>query len=207
MKTLIKIKSALLFTLLALITLPAKALEVGVEGGINYWNPTSTSTGETDTYSSSAATTFGVFAKGSLNFLFDAEVGIYSMNKKSTEAYAGTLTGTYNLQTSSYVIPVIVRTSFVPGGLFNVGAGAYYEIGTSSGITVNGVNQTYAASNVKNNDIGLVLSGQVRLPIAPLIHVLVDARYLYGLTEQSTITTASEKNRNLQFLAGVSVGF
>jgi hypothetical protein len=46
------------------------------------------------------------------------------------------------------------------------------------------------------------------LPILPLVHFLVDGRYLYGLNEQNNDVASSGnfKNRSYQAFAGISVG-
>jgi hypothetical protein len=137
----------------------------------------------------------------------DVEVDVIYMKKKATLSVTAPAVRTSVVEMGSYMVPVIFRTSFVPGGFVNVGAGAYYEVGST--ISQDGVSSTYAAQGLKNHDLGLVGSAQVRLPLAPLVHVLADARYLMGLTEQSTDVAnhGSTKNRSLQVYAGLSVGF
>ena len=202
-----------ILSLLFLILMPlnSHALEFGVLGGLNYDNSLGTGSSITYTTKASGAVVAGGFVKKSFNLLLDVELDIIYMKKKSTESYTGTVnsmdvSGSDVYESSSYLIPIIFRTSFVPGGIFNIGAGAYYEVGTSDGVKENGVKKTYADVGVKHSDIGLVGSAQLRLPIVPLFHILVDGRYCYGLTEQSTTAGYSVKNKYIQVLAGFSFG-
>lgn len=198
---------ATLLTLGTLSGLNAHALEVGALGGLNFWGygfaPPSGFTAPTTNSTGSLA--LGGFVKFVINPLFDLEVDLIYAKKKN--AYTDS-TGTSVWEMSSYMVPVMIRSSFIPGNFVNVGAGAYYEIGASSGVTIDGANGAYSDASVKHNDIGLIGSIQVRLPVIPLVHFLVDGRYLYGLNEQQsdTATNGSYKNRSIQAFAGISVG-
>jgi hypothetical protein len=191
----------------------AHALEAGILGGVNHWGPSaeigSASPGGTLSTASVMDSSFGAFVKTGLNPLFDVELDVIYMKKRMVETFGGTAAalGSPTVETSSYLIPVLVRTSFVPGGFFNVGAGAYYEIGTNRGVIKNGTYQSYESQFLKHNDLGLIGSAQVRIPLLPLVHGILDGRYLFGLTEQSTDTTQfSSKNRSFQAFLGLSVG-
>jgi hypothetical protein len=195
--------------LLSLFLIPnARALEVGALGGLNFFNPSLTlPAGTTATSATSGVLSGGLFFKKGFNPLLDVEVDLIYMKKKTTLAVTSPAVSSTTVEMTSYMVPVIFRTSFVPGGFVNVGAGAYYEVGST--ISQDGVSSTYANQGLKNHDLGLVGSAQLRLPLAPLVHVLADARYLMGLTEQSTdvASNGSTKNRSLQVYAGLSVGF
>jgi hypothetical protein len=188
----------------------ANALEVGLLGGLNFWNPSvSPSAGATTVTSTSGDVAFGAFIKKDLNLLFDLEVDAIYMRKKNTLVYGGSFSGlgTVSLEMSSVMIPVLIRTSFFPGGFLNLGAGAYYEAGTNRGVVTNGSPGTYSGSSLNHSDLGLIGSAQVRLPIFPLVHAIVDARILHGLQEQSTDTSSQTvKNNSIQAFAGLSVG-
>ncbi len=203
------------FFILAAVNTNAHALEVGVEGGLNFWSaPTtfSVTAPATATNANSPSAEFmgGAFASFGIMPLFDLEAGIYYANKKNTQTsnitVSGSTTSTVSVNTaSSYLFPVLLRTNFLP--FVNAGAGVYYEAGTGN-VTSNGVSESYSAAGLKQSDFGLLVSGQVKLPIAPLIHVLLDARYLLGLTEQSTNSASySTKNRYVQLMGGVTFGF
>jgi len=200
-----------LFKLLAVLftftlTGQAHALEVGLLGGLNFWGYGFTPpAGGTLTGKTSGQLGLGGFVKAGLNPILDLELDLIYMKKKNTISGASQ---TNVFETASYMIPVMVRTSFIPGGFVNVGAGAYYEIGTSSGVIVDGASGAYSDAGVKSHDLGLIGSVQLRLPILPLVHFLVDGRYLYGLNEQSNDVASSGnfKNRSYQAFAGISVG-
>jgi hypothetical protein len=204
-----------LFKLLAVVfaftlTGQAHALEVGLLGGLNFWGYGFTPpTGATLTGKTSGQLGLGAFVKTGLNPILDLELDLIYMKKKNTITIAaGTASQTNVFETASYMIPVMVRTSFIPGGFVNVGAGAYYEIGTSNGVTFDGASVTYSDAGVKHHDLGLIGSVQLRMPILPLVHFLVDGRYLYGLNEQNNdvATSGNFKNRSYQAFAGISVG-
>ncbi len=196
-----------LLVLGTLSALPAQALEVGALGGLNFWGygfaPPSGTTAPTTKTTGSLA--FGGFVRVGMNPLLDLELDLIYAKKKN--AYTSGA-GTNVFETSSYMVPVLVRSSFIPGNFINVGAGAYYEIGTSNGVTVNGVNGAYSDAGVKSHDIGLIGSVQMSLPVMPLVRFLIDGRYLHGLSEQQndTATNGSYKNRSIQAFAGISVG-
>jgi hypothetical protein len=189
----------------------AHALEAGVLGGVNHWGPSAElpTAGATLTTSSAMDTALGAYVKSGLNPLFDLELDLIYMKKRTVETFGGTASslGVATVETSSYLIPVLARTSFVPGGLFNVGAGAYYEIGTNRGVIKNGTYQSYESALMKHSDLGLIGSVQAQIPILPLVRGILDARYLFGLTQQSTDTSVmSFKNRSFQAFLGLSVG-
>ena len=199
-----------LLTLGTLSGLNAHALEVGVLGGLNFWGyGFAPPTGATLTGKTSGQLGLGAFVKTGLNPILDLELDLIYMKKKNTITIAaGTASQTNVFETASYMIPVMVRTSFIPGGFVNVGAGAYYEIGTSNGVTFDGASGTYSDAGVKHHDLGLIGSIQLRMPILPLVHFLVDGRYLFGLNEQNNDVSSSGsfKNRSYQAFAGISVG-
>ncbi len=99
--------------------------------------------------------------------------------------------------------------------MLNLGAGMYYEVGMSGGVDYTDVtagtakeNMTYANAGIKHNDYGALGSLQFKFPMGPLIKTIIDARYIYGLTEQNIdASSISIKNRYIQVLAGLGFGF
>jgi hypothetical protein len=129
--------------------------------------------------------------------------------KRSVEVI--TTGGTDDTYASKVVqIPVIFRVNLIPS-ILSVGAGPYYEIGLSSGVddTFGGTtaNYSYTALNMKHMDYGLVGSARFQLPLFPFVRMLVDARYVYGLSEQYLDTSLGEslKNRYIQVFAGLGL--
>ncbi len=188
-----KLLSSLLVLLAMLASPHAQALEAGLLGGLNFWSPSASSNSGTITTTTGNNLAAGAYVQKSFNPLFDVELGLMYLKKKADLTLLGTTSSSsYN----AIQIPLILRTGFIPGNFFNVGAGAYYE--TVSGST---------SSGQKSSDYGLVGSAQVRFPLAPLTKFILDARYLMGLSEQSTDTAnLSLKNRGVQVLAGLSFG-
>jgi hypothetical protein len=184
-----KLLSGLILLCSLLATPAAHAIEVGVLGGLDFYNP---SMSNATVVSPSSAIVGGAYFQTSFNALLDMDIGVMYAKKKADYTV---LAATTTIDTSSIQIPVILRTGFVPGSFVNVGAGAYYE---STGTPPAGF---------KSSDFGLVGSAQVRLPLAPLMKFVIDARYLYGLGEQSSNTaTNTISNRSVQVLGGFTLG-
>jgi hypothetical protein len=139
---------ATLLTLGTLSGLNAHALEVGALGGL---------------------------VKFEMNPLFDLEFHLIYAKKKN--AYTDS-TGTSVWEMTSHMVPVMIRSSFIPGNFVNVEAGVYYEIEASSGVTVDGANSAYSDASIKHNDIGL------------------------NEQQNDTATNGSYKNRSIQDFAG-----
>lgn len=107
-------------------------------------------------------------------------------------------------------IPLLLRFTAAP--MVSVGAGGYYAMNTgdlettpAGGTTTT---QPLENTNIGGSDLGLVGSVGVNFSLAPMVSFLVDARYLLGLKDWDERGGADvAKTRQLQVLAGVSVGF
>ena len=139
--------------------------------------------------------------------MFNLEIDAIYVNRKFEIATSAPTDDTISYQ--ALQIPVLLRINLLPGGLVSVGAGGYYEVGMGSISDTNDTNgsvssETYSSALIKTSDFGLLGSLRVQIPVFIRTHVLVDARYLYGLTEQSTApSTATIKNRYVQVFAGL----
>lgn len=102
-------------------------------------------------------------------------------------------------------IPFLVRYRLDPNIV--IGGGFYYSyvvgnINTSSGST----SQVLSPGNLSlgNTDIGIIASVRYRKLIHEFIHLVVDARFNYGLTNLSKIEDQSLSFRELQLLVGIA---
>lgn len=86
-------------------------------------------------------------------------------------------------------IPLAVRVS--PIDLLSVGVGGYY----TASMETNGT-----------SDLGLLGSAAVKFPLAPLLGIVVDARYLFGIKDLAESDAASTKTRDIQVLVGLNFG-
>jgi hypothetical protein len=120
-------------------------------------------------------------------------------------SYAGFTAGNLNLTAKQLQVPVLVRFTLLP--VLSAGVGAYYAralsdfelTGDIAGVSIPSVTRT----DLKKDDFGLVASVSANFPIVPLFSILVDARYLLGLSNVNT-GTATSRYRDIQLLAGVS---
>ena len=179
--------------------------EIGVLGGLNFWLPAETRPGVNFSSAAEGDATFGVYYRTALLEGFDLETGFFSMKKTDIL----TLNGTEQTEkTASYVLPLLIRTNFVPGNFLSVAAGPYFEAGTSAGISIDGASYTYASQGLKHTDFGVMGSIQMAIPLTEEINFLLDGRYLLGFIEQSFDTTQRNlKNRYIQILGGFSLLF
>jgi hypothetical protein len=179
--------------------------EIGVLGGLNFWLPAETHPGVNFSSSAEGDATFGSYYRTDLLDGFDFETGFFSVKKHDIL----TLNGTDQIEkTASYVLPLLIRTNFVPGNFLSIAAGPYFEAGTSAGISMDGVSYTYASQGLKHTDFGVMGSIQLAIPITEEINFLLDGRYLLGFIEQRLDTTQRTlKNRHIQILGGFSFLF
>ena len=107
------------------------------------------------------------------------------------------------------MIPLALRFNAIP--FLSVGGGAYFlhKIGTASTDTSvtapAGIPTTTTTSSPDpQNGFGLQASARFGFPIAPMISMFADARYLIGLTNwDNTGAGNTQRFNHLMFLAGV----
>lgn len=100
------------------------------------------------------------------------------------------------------VIPALLRLNLP---IVSVGAGIAYGI-RSGGITARAGGEDITAPDdisYKNN-LGVMGSVAFRLPVAPMLGLLLDVRYTLGLTNHSEDADTSLKFNNLMVLGGVN---
>jgi len=186
---------------IAMLAAPAAhALDLAAVGVLNFHNFTAD-----PEFSNPPDSKLGFGFGGLATFSFAPMVGLQVGALYVPQKIEGSNTVTYN----TLQIPVAIRVS--PIDLISVGVGGYFAaaMGDKTVVDVDtGAESTatFADDNAEETDIGLLGSVAVKLPVAPLISIVADARYLFGLSEQSTDDTVSIKNRDIQFLVGVNFG-
>jgi hypothetical protein len=182
----------------------AQAAHVNVEAGITMANPSSNAT--SPTYSSGTGITGGATLEFALvPVLLDLEVGLLSVGYKFGATAGGVKS---DVTTRAWEVPVMVR--FVALPLVDFGAGLYFQKFNSTydtdtaGVKVTGLDW---GSQAKTSDMGTKISARLMLPVAPMMHFLVDANYKLGLKDLSTVSGVTFKNRELGVLAGLAIGF
>jgi Outer membrane protein beta-barrel domain len=190
----------------------ANALEVSVVGAYGMSNVNiSNTTGTASASSSSNGTSFGggVLLAGSLAPMFQLEVGALYLPRTITASdnSGDSLNTTFN----TLQVPVVLRLSPAPilslgvGGYFAEGLGSVSQTATSGGVSQTST-ESYSAANWSATDFGLLGSIRLGAPVAPLVKLFVDGRYVMGLKNLDTTNDTTTHAKDIQILAGVSFG-
>jgi hypothetical protein len=186
------------------ISQSAKA-EIGVMLGYNMWSPSFSvpTAGVVSTVSGKGGFLGGLSYTASLVPMIGLEIDGLYVTRKADLVLTGLVNQTQTFSQNVIEIPVLLRLHLMP--LISVGVGPYFALGMGN-VTVNGTSESYSAAGVQTSDFGGVASVQLGLPLG-LVKLSLDARYVLGMKEQSTDTsTNSEKNREIQILAGLKFG-
>ena len=106
--------------------------------------------------------------------------------------------GSQSLWTNYLQIPLLATYK---AHIFSAGLGPYLGLGVGSGTNIANV----TSKNLRT-DFGLMAKAGVNVPVAPLVGLVGEAAYQFGLTNISNgMVTANA--RNFMILAGVSSGF
>ncbi len=138
-----------------------------------------------------------------LNMALGLQLGALYMPRSSINT-----SNTPNVTTTvdTLQVPVLLRIRLLPA--VSLGAGAYYAFGIGNVTTTingNSSTQSYAKANMTTSDYGLVGSLAVNLPLSQRVAFLVDARYLYGLQNNSTTSNIKLNWADVQVLAGLMI--
>lgn len=199
-------KSVRLVAVLALLGAASTAhAEWGVLGGINIFSPKAADPSVTSFKANGKmAIAGGLYLARNFTPKFKLELDALYVQRK----FQVTGTGLDNtLDSTALQIPLIARFNFNP--FWNIGVGLYYEMALGDKIKQTaGVDTTYSARELKKSDYGALGSLQFRIPAGP-VKILIDGRYVYGLTEQDTNTAdgSTSKNRYIQAFAGIGWGW
>lgn len=200
-KTLMRL---LTFISFALIPLSSHAIEVALEGGLSIDTPSLsfTSGGAAPSLTSKSSIAYGLFAGYSMFPGFQLESGLMLLPRSYSQADG--LGNIVDSKFNSYMIPVMMRFTLLP--IISVGGGAFYATGTGN-VSTTSLESDFNTAGIKKSGYGALASVRLGLPLAPLVHLLVDGRYLMDLSERSTDATESLKFKDLQVLGGISIGF
>jgi hypothetical protein len=149
----------------------------GVLGGATIFNPSNI------TNNSNTGFAGGIFIRSG---------GTIGPSLEVDALYDGRSLGGTTLKTLQ--VPAFIRLYFLP--LMNIGLGAYYA---------QGIGSDDSNAGLKSSDFGLDGSLQVRIPLTGMTHFIIDARYLYGLTD--IVKVGDSKTREVNILGGFSFGY
>jgi|GEM_PF-2900414 len=192
----------LIFSLV--LSLPAKALDLSVVGGLGFTKPSGDISGTPIVFSSNTAFGVGGLLGFTANWLLTFETGLLYMPRKFAQPSFSDVTLT-TLQ-----FPLILRFQFVP--FFSVGVGGYFAQGIGNVSTTATGSSTstdvdYATFNLSKSDIGLIGSAALYLPVLPTMSLLADFRYLLGLKNISLASTTTIRLREFQILFGLRLSY
>jgi hypothetical protein len=200
-----KMKLSAIFIALMAFSQSASA-ETGVLLGYNIWSPAVSTTIAGASVSSASKGDFlaGLSYTTSLTPFFSLEIdGLYVTRKSDTTVSILGSSSTGVTSQNVIEVPILFRVHLLP--MVNLGVGPYFAYGVGD-FTSSGTSQSYQAASTSRTDYGAEASAQIKFPIAPGIHVSAEGRYVLGLKEESTNSSTSAKNREIQVLAGLTFG-
>lgn len=154
--------------------------------------------GGSDTYGSKFGLGGGALLDFGVGSWKSFEIGALYVNRETNDTTLGVTTSAHAIE-----VPVLLRWWLHP--MFSIAAGGYYAQGIGN-VTTSGnetSSQSYSDAGYKTNDLGLTGSVAFRLPITTSMRFLVDGRYNYGLTNVSSDSDTTIKNRDVQLLLGL----
>jgi hypothetical protein len=174
---------AIILTIIGTQGTQSHASQFGVLAGFNDFDvATDPHTGNT----SGTGFVGGLSFDTSLIPLISLEIdGLYSSKKYHSGVTQQTL--------NSIQFPAIFRLNLLP--VISFGLGPYYQFGFDS---------DYSAAGLNTNDYGGVFSIRLKLPL-PVVDILLDARYLLGLSNDNNASNlTSAKFEEFELLGGVT---
>jgi hypothetical protein len=92
------------------------------------------------------------------------------------------------------------------GRYLGVGLGAYYSFARSE-VLLNSVSRNIGETSLRSNDFGALGSVKINIPFEiPSFHLLLEARYLYGLANVSSLASVKSRFSDIQYLVGIRIG-
>ncbi len=181
----------IIIVLLALIASTSARADVGLLGGLSFYNYSSSPSVDS---SSSAGLLLGLSYTSSLAAGPGLEIdALYDQRKYSSSNVTVTL--------PAIQIPVLVRMNLIPE-VFDYGIGAYYAFGVGDVSTSAGTSSSYSAAGVSSSDFGLIGSLQVTIPIPGITKLIADGRYLFGLSNSSSTAGVTAHTREMELFLG-----
>lgn len=195
---------AALLSLASIASAQSQEVSLDVLGGVGFSFPSAKTAGVDLDKSTKAGFAGGLGANYFFNSSFSLELDVLYAQRAFTLKNGGTDTET---KLNTIQVPLMARYWILPKYL-GLGLGGYWAE-TVGDAKVNDVSVKPGDAGFNRPDFGLIASVQGRYPIAQNFHVLLDARFNYGLVNQNTQNddNHSYKNRDLTLLAGVGYSF
>lgn len=182
---------------------PAPTYEFGVLAGVGL-NMPSLGSNYSVTSSARAGVSAGAFLGWYITPQFSLEANmLWAYQASSQTNSANQLTISTTVSKNVLEVPIFARYWFDPH--FGIGVGPYGAFGLGN-YTVNGVSESYANYTKNQSEFGVAGSVQARYPLGPEAKLLLDVRYLLGLTDLNNdgVSSDSVYDRQLEFLAGIA---
>ncbi len=174
--------------------------DIAAVGVIDSASPSIDSAGTPAATESKFGIGFGVLASVYSIPAFTIESGLISL----TRNYALSSLPAETVSMKMWQVPVLLRFDLLP--IVAVGIGGYLAFASgeiTKTLVIIDRTETYDANSLGKTDYGLMASASLALPILPTLKILVDARYMMGLANLSTVSGSSFKFKDLQLLAGI----
>lgn len=154
-------------------------------------------------YRSGQTPTVGILVDIPVNEKVTIEPGLFYVPMAFNVNVLGT---NINFLVKGIELPVVARYHIAP--YFSLGAGVYTGVGIDQiTVSASGQSQSMSFDDAKFNriDFGLVGSAQFKYLISSRIGLLLDIRYLFGLSNMSNTKSETFSNRVLQILGGINI--
>ena len=208
-----KIMIRILVLFLALLPKISNA-GVTVLGGLNYANPSITTTSSlvSLTTSSNAAFGLGVLISKEFSPLIEVETGLLYLNEKfttTTTTIASGSVSTMVFNSKRIHLPVMVRFTALP--FLSAGVGVFYENGIGDlDLVTDGVasSSAFNSAGINKSDYGLDFDLRLKWPVLPKIDFVADLRSQWGVRER--FMDSSQRTyfaKSIQALAGVNLNW
>jgi len=189
---------------------PARALFMEVNPVMTFSAaaPTQIQNGSSMGWTGNVAPGYGLLASFNLfNSDFDAELGAVYLNQTSQRDASGIAV---IQNTHAIHLPLLIRYNF--DERVGLGIGGYANLGEGSINTVQGGSSTYSSysnAGVQSRDFGLLVSARASLSLLPHLYLILDGRYLHGLTNLTPPGTSGDtlNTRSMQAYLGLSYRF
>jgi hypothetical protein len=166
------------------------AADLILSGGMNYAAPTELKAGSDRHWTGAAAPTAGLTLDLPLTDLpLSLETGVFWKSSKSERTGSD---GTTQITEGKWTdIPLLIHYHFDPS--IRLGLGGYWSFLGSGD----------AVSPTESPDSGILLNLRARFRISETFSLILDARYLHGLSNLASSPADTYNSRSIQVLAGI----
>ena len=193
-----------LFISMLILPLSTQAFVLTGVGGANFGAPTQNLNGVAINWTGKPGLTFGGLIAFNLVGSLDFETGVIHATQKTEQA----ITPILNESMNWLEIPLLLRFQLDESLAFGLGgyvAFAQGDVTQSQGVQTQ---RSYSSLGLKSNDSGVMVNLRARFAFAPPVYLVIDGRYLHGITNLATTGGSDIYNtRSIQALAGISYDF